>query len=276
MHVLWNDQIVDRQAVKIDIEDRGYQFGDGLYESIRVYEGKMFMYNEHFDRLERCAQKIRLKLPFSRVELFQRLMKLIAIEKISEGDVYLQITRGVVSPRNHPFPADPHPVLTANVIPISRPVKLQQQGKSACVVKDLRWLHCDIKSLSLLGNLLSLDEARQRGFDDALLARDGFFTEASASNLWFVIAGCLYTHEDGPLVLPGITKLQLLRIIHAEKLPVKEEAVPVSALDQIDECFLSNSIEEVVPVVSINGKQIGDGQPGKITRLLQQKYIEKI
>lgn len=275
MHILWNNQIAERSTVKIDIEDRGYQFGDGLYEAIRLYNGKLFMYNEHFDRLERCAKKIRLDLPFSRLELLRRLRKLVEIEKLSEGDVYLQVTRGIAS-RNHLFPAKPQPVLTANVTPFSRPVTLQQQGKTACLVKDQRWLHCDIKSLSLLGNLLSLDEAVQRGFDDALLVRDGYFTEASASNLWFVINGCLYTHQDGPLVLPGITKLQLLRIIHQDQLPVKEMAVPVSALNQIEECFLTNSIEEIIPVISIDGKLVGNGQPGKLTKLLQQKYLEQI
>ncbi|WP_281165627.1 D-amino-acid transaminase [Liquorilactobacillus sicerae] len=276
MYVLWNNQIIERSAVKIDIEDRGYQFGDGLYEAIRLYNGKLFMYNEHFDRLERCAKKIRLDLPFSRSELFQRLVKLVAIEKLSDGEVYLQVTRGISSPRNHLFPVNSQPVLTANITPFSRPVTLQRQGKTACLVKDQRWLHCDIKSLSLLGNLLSLDEAIQRGFDDALLVRDGYFTEASASNLWFVINGCLYTHQDGPLVLPGITKMQLLRIIHHEQLPVKEIAVPVSDLDQIEECFLTNSIEEIIPVISIDGKLIGNGHPGKLTKLLQQKYLEQI
>ncbi|WP_057736571.1 D-amino-acid transaminase [Liquorilactobacillus uvarum] len=278
MHVLWNDQVVERSEVKIDIEDRGYQFGDGLYEALRVYGGKMFMFDEHFARLKRCADEIRLKLPFTKSELKHNLEKLIAAENIDGGEIYFQVSRGTLAPRNHRIPSfeEVKPVLTGNVIPYERPVDKQKNGETACLVEDKRWLHCNIKSLSLLGNVLSLDEALQNGYDDALLVRDGYFTEASASNVWFVIDGSLYTHQDGNLVLPGITKLRLLEIARSEGLTVKEEAVPVSKLEKVDECFVSNSIWEVVPIVSVDGKPINNGKIGKITALLQDKYIEWI
>lgn len=278
MHVLWNDQIVERDDVRIDIEDRGYQFGDGLYEALRIYNREMFMFDEHFARLQRCAAEIRLQLPFTKPELKKNLDKLIAAEKITDGEIYFQLSRGTLSPRDHRIPSfdEVKPVVTGNVIPYERPVDKQKKGETACLVEDKRWLHCNIKSLSLLGNVLSLDEARQKGYDDALLVRDGFFTEASASNLWFVINGVLYTHQDGNLVLPGITKLRLLEIARSEGITVKEEAVPVSKLGQIDECFVSNSIWEVVPVVNIDGKPVNNGKLGAITSLLQKKYIEWI
>lgn len=199
MKVLWNDQIVDREAVKIDIEDRGYQYGDGIYEVIRIYNGRCFMLGEHMTRLESSAQKIKLTLPYTISQLTENLKLLVKTEGITEGEIYLQITRGIASPRNHEFPSAGavKGVVTANVIPFERPLEMQHAGLSATVLPDERWLHCDIKSLSLLGNLLALDQAIEAGFDDALLQRDGFFTEASASNLWFVIDGIVYTHPDG-------------------------------------------------------------------------------
>lgn len=276
MHVLWKDQIVERDTVKIDIEDRAYQYGDGLYEAMRVYKSKMYMFDEHYDRLDRCAKEIRLELPFNRSELKANLEKLIAVESITEGEVYLQVSRGVKAPRDHhlPLPGTVEAILTANVITIERDVKAQEMGHTSCLVQDQRWLHCNIKSLSLLGNVLSLNEAVEKGYDDALLVRDGYFTEASASNLWFVIDGKLHTHEDGNLVLPGITKIKLLEIAKSLGLEVIEKAVPVTMLSQVEECFASNSVHEVMPIVEIDGKPVQNGKRGPITKLLQDKYIE--
>lgn len=276
MKVLWNEEIVDRQEVQIDIEDRGYQYGDGIYEVIRIYQGKMFMAEEHLQRLENSAAKIKMTLPYETTILKDRLRSLIDIEGITDGEVYLQVTRGVLSPRNHFFPPQGtiKSVLTANVIPFHRPVDMQRNGLQATLIPDQRWLHCDIKSLSLLGNLLSLEEARSNGYDEALLHREGFFTEASASNLWFVSKGTVYTHPDGNLVLPGITKMKVLSLCQELKLPVKEEAVAIDRLAEFDECFITNSVWEIVPIVGIDGHPVGTGQLGAVTAKLQQAYIE--
>lgn len=278
MNVLWNQDIVARDQVNIDIEDRGYQYGDGIYEVIRVYGGQCYMLAEHMERLTTSAKKIKLALPYEPQRIAANLQKLIAIEGIDNGEIYLQITRGVFSPRNHQFP-DPgtvQPVLTANAIPFERPTEMQQRGLNATVIPDQRWLHCDIKSLSLLGNLLSLDEAIEKGFDDALLQRDGFFTEASASNLWFVLEGKLYTHPDGPLVLPGITKIKVRELCGELRLSLQEEAVSITRLKDVQECFLTNSVWEIIPIVSVDGQLIGNGERGPITTLLQQAYIAAI
>ncbi|WP_312497464.1 D-amino-acid transaminase [Enterococcus sp.] len=278
MNVLWNQDIVARDQVNIDIEDRGYQYGDGIYEVIRVYGGQCYMLAEHMERLTTSAKKIKLALPYEPQRIAANLQKLIAIEGIDNGEIYLQITRGVFSPRNHQFP-DPgtvQPVLTANAIPFERPTEMQQRGLNATVIPDQRWLHCDIKSLSLLGNLLSLDEAIEKGFDDALLQRDGFFTEASASNLWFVLEGKLYTHPDGPLVLPGITKIKVRELCGELGLSLQEDAVSITRLKDVQECFLTNSVWEIIPIVSVDGQLIGNGERGPITTLLQQAYIAAI
>ncbi|OTN76579.1 D-amino-acid transaminase [Enterococcus sp. 8G7_MSG3316] len=278
MKVLWNEHIVDRDQVKLDIEDRGYQYGDGIYEVIRVYHGQCYMLEEHMQRLTASAKKIKLALPYDVTLLKEQLKALIAVEKIDNGEVYLQITRGMYSPRNHQFPpvGTVTPVLTANAIPFERPTDMQERGLTATVIPDQRWLHCDIKSLSLLGNLLSLDEAIEKGFDDALLQRDGYFTEASASNVWFVIDGQLYTHPDGPLVLPGITKIKVRALCAELGISLHEEPVAISQLPQIQECFLTNSVWEIVPVVSIDGQMVGAGDRGPITTRLQQAYIDAI
>ncbi|MGM0103526.1 D-amino-acid transaminase [Enterococcus sp. AZ141] len=275
MKVLWNDQIVDREAVKIDIEDRGYQYGDGIYEVIRIYNGRCFMLGEHMTRLESSAQKIKLTLPYTIPKLTENLKLLVKTEGITEGEIYLQITRGIASPRNHEFPSAGavKGVVTANVIPFERPLEMQHAGLSATVLPDERWLHCDIKSLSLLGNLLALDQAIEAGFDDALLQRDGCFTEASASNLWFVIDGIVYTHPDGRLVLPGITKMKVLQLCQQLEIPYREEPVPVEALNNAQECFLTNSVWEIVPIVKVDGKSVGNGTLGSITKRLQAAYI---
>lgn len=276
MKTLFNGKIMEQEEVSISFEDRGYHFGDGLYEAVRVYAGELFMFSEHFDRLAAGAEKIHLALPFTKEELAAMLDELVAVSKIDSGLIYFQISRGIVSPRQHMLPekGSVEPVYLAYTRPFERPVLTQQEGQKATVIPDKRWLHCDIKSLSLMGNLLSLDEAVKEGFEDALLERDGVFTEASASNAWFVIDGVVYTHPDGNLILPGITKLHLLKLAKENQIPVVEEAVKVSQLGDVSECFVTNSIYEVVPIVSIDGKELGDGKPGAITKKLLELYIE--
>lgn len=278
MYILWNNQIVTRDDVRIDIEDRGYQYGDGLYEVIRVYNGQLFMSKEHLDRLWVGAEKIRLHLPFSKEELLAKLEELVAIEKITEGKLYFQVTRGIDAPRNHilPDPKNVTAVLTGNVRAYQRPISEMNNGLTMAKLPDTRWLHCDIKSLSLLGNLLALDDARRKGFDDAVLIRDGVVTETSAANFWVVKNGTLYTHPDGNLVLPGVTKIHILRLAKKLGIPVKEEAVTEEELVTADECFTSSSLKEIVPVVKIDEHIIGKGVPGEITQRLLTAYIDSV
>ena len=278
MKTLFNGQIMDKAAVVISFEDRVYHFGDGLYEAVRIYAGKMFMYSEHFDRLVAGAEKIHLLLPFTKYELQKMLEELVAVSQVDNGLLYFQISRGVVSPRQHLIPekGSVEPVYLAYTLPFERPLQIQAEGQKATVIPDKRWLHCDIKSLSLMGNLLSLDEAVKDGFQDALLERDGVFTEASASNAWFVIDGVVYTHPDSNLILPGITKQHLLKLAQAHQIKVVEEAVKVSQLAEVSECFVTNSVYEIVPIVSIDGKTLGNGQPGPLTKQLLELYIGSI
>lgn len=278
MYILWNNQIVQRDEVKIDIEDRGYQYGDGLYEVVRVYNGKLYMFEEHLNRLWAGAEKIKLQLPFTREALAVNLKKLVAIEAIQEGKLYFQVTRGIDAPRNHalPDPTKVSGVLTANIIPYERPVEKQLQGIKVGIVPDTRWLHCDIKSLSLLGNVLALEEARSRGFDDAVLVREGKVTEASAANFWLVKEDVLYTHPDGNLILPGITKKKIIELATELGLQVKEIAFSQEELFLADECFVSGSLIELIPVVQVEDHVIGSGKLGNWTKKIQGAYITAV
>lgn len=278
MKVLWNEEIVDESEVKIDIEDRGYQFGDGIYEVIRIYDGYMYMEKEHLDRLWVSAEKIRMTLPFTREELSQRLHRLAQEVGLENARVYFQVTRGTAKPRLHDFPnpKEVQPVLMADIQPASRPSAKQNIGIRAGFVEDKRWLHCDIKSISLLGNIMALDEAQQKGYDEAVLVRDGIVTEASASNLWMVKDEVLYTHPDGNLVLPGIAKIKIRELVKALGIELKEEAFTEKELLSADECFKTSSVAEIMPIIEIDNQTIGDGTPGKVTKKLLNAYIESV
>lgn len=278
MKVLWNEEIVDESEVKIDIEDRGYQFGDGIYEVIRIYDGYMYMEKEHLDRLWVSAEKIRMTLPFTREELSQRLHRLAQEVGLENARVYFQVTRGTAKPRLHDFPnpKEVQPVLMADIQPASRPSAKQNIGIRAGFVEDKRWLHCDIKSISLLGNIMALDEAQQKGYDEAVLVRDGIVTEASASNLWMVKDEMLYTHPDGNLVLPGIAKIKIRELVKALGIELKEEAFTEKELLAADECFKTSSVAEIMPIIEIDNQTIGDGTPGKVTKKLLNAYIESV
>lgn len=278
MKVLWNEKIVDESEVKIDLEDRGYQFGDGIYEVIRIYDGYMYMEKEHLDRLWVSAEKIRMTLPFTKEELSQRLHRLADEVGLENARVYFQVTRGTAKPRLHNFP-DPKevpPVLMADIQPASRPTSKQNIGIRAGFVEDKRWLHCDIKSISLLGNILALDEAQQKGYDEAVLVRDGNVTEASASNLWMVKDGVIYTHPDGNLVLPGIAKIKIRELANALGLELREETFTKKELLAADECFKTSSVAEIMPIIEIDDQKIGGGMPGKVTKKVLNAYIEAV
>ncbi|HWL12218.1 MAG TPA: D-amino-acid transaminase, partial [Ureibacillus sp.] len=176
-YTLWNDKIVNDELVTINKEDRGYQFGDGVYEVIKVYDGEMFTAKEHIDRFYLCAEKIKLTVPYTKDKLHQLLHQLVEANEINTGNLYFQLTRGS-SPRNHLFPAgDVQPVLTGNVKEAPRSIENGQKGVKATFAEDIRWLRCDIKSLNLLGAVLAKQEAYEKGCYEAILHRGETITE---------------------------------------------------------------------------------------------------
>lgn len=275
MLVLENDQIKKRENVQIDLEDRGYQFGDGIYEVIRVYNGRPFFIEGHMQRLERSARELKLKLPLTIQQLQEKIAELIAHARLKTGNVYLQVTRGA-APRNHPFPHSPRPVLTGYVIPGDRPYDMLTNGISAITAEDIRWLRCDIKSLNLLGSVLAKQKAAEHGCDEAILHRNETVTEGSSTNFFIVKDNTLMTHPANNLILHGITRATAIHL--AEKLNIKVDETPFQRkhIFDADEAFITGTTLEACPVTHVDDRPIGDGRPGDVTKRLQQAFDELI
>lgn len=273
---LWNDRIVKDEEVIIDKEDRGYQFGDGIYEVIKVYNGELFTAEEHIDRFYDSAEKIRLVIPYTKHKLHQLLHELVEANNLQTGHVYFQITRGA-TPRMHNFPGETVlPVLTGNTKEMARPFANLENGVKATFVEDIRWLRCDIKSLNLLGAVLAKQEAYEKGCYEAILHREGTVTEGSSSNIYGIKDGVLYTHPANNLILNGITRRVVLKCAEEIGLPVKEEAFTTEQALQMDELIVTSTTSEVTPIIDVDGTAIGNGGVGEWTRKLQAQFATKI
>lgn len=272
---LLNDKLVKRDQVAISPDDRGYFFGDGVYEVFRIYNGGIFEKEAHYKRLVRSAGEVKIPLPFSIEKIDGLLEDLLAAEQIQEGIIYLQITRGI-APRNHGFPpAGTTPVLTAYCKEVKRPLGQLQEGLRAVTVPDIRWLRCDIKTLNLLPNILAKQEAVDRGADEAILHRNGTVTECSSSNIMIVKDGVIFTHPATNLILHGVTRGVVLRLAARNGLEVREEPFDLDTLYAADEVFITGTTAEVTPIVEIDGKPAGNVS-GPVTRTLQKAFEQLI
>lgn len=260
MKIIVNDQIVEREHFSVDIEDRGYQFGDGVYEVVRIYNGNFFTLDEHLTRLESSTQKIKMSLPVSIATLKNLFSQLIELEKIQDGIVYVQVTRGVAR-RVHSFPANTTALLTAYASPFARPYELFEKGVSTVLHEDIRWLRCDIKSINLLPNVLAKEAAREAQAFEAILHRGETVTEGSSTNIWIVSNGTLITHPVSNLILNGITRQVVLQLASELGIDVVEKQYSVTDLLQADEIFLSSTTSEVMPIVRVEQHVIGNGTP---------------
>lgn len=275
-YTLWNDKISKDEEVIIDKEDRGYQFGDGVYEVIKVYNGEMFTATEHIDRFYESAQKIRITIPFTKDKLHLLLHQLVEANNLNTGNLYFQISRGA-APRVHYFPGDDvYPVLTGNTKEAKRPFENVEKGVTATFVEDIRWLRNDIKSLNLLGAVLAKQEAHEKGCYEAILHRGETITEGSSSNVLGIKNGVLYTHPANNLILKGITRQVVLACAGEIGLPVKEITFTKSECIQMDELFVTSTTSEITPVIEIDGVKINQGNIGEWTRKLQAQFETKI
>ncbi len=273
---LWNDRIVADEEVVVDKEDRGYQFGDGVYEVVKVYNGQLFTMEEHVERFYASAEKIKITIPYTKDKLYTLLHQLVEANEIETGHIYFQITRGAC-PRNHIFPGeDVKPVLTGNAKENPRPAANLENGVKATFAEDIRWLRCDIKSLNLLGAVLAKQEAHEKGCYEAILHRGETVTEGSSSNIYGVKDGVLYTHPADNLILNGITRQVILKCAEEIGMPVKEEAFTKEQLLAMDEVIVSSTSSEVTPIIDIDGQEISGGKPGEWTRKLQAQFDTKI
>lgn len=274
--VLFNDEIIDKREIKVDIEDRGYQFGDGIYEVVAIYDKKTFRMKEHLQRLERSAKEINLRLRKSIEQLERQLEELIARNEVKNGIVYIQVTRGV-APRVHHFPPEnTPPVIVAYTREMERPISTQERGVNCILVEDVRWLRCDIKTLNLLGSVMARQKAVENGCYEAILHRGEVITEGAATNIFIVKDDVLYTHPANNYILNGITRSTVIEICEKEGIQVVEEPFTKKQLFEADEAFLTGTYIDIIPINKVDQKKIGSGQPGAMTKKIQMMFNELI
>lgn len=273
--ILFQDRLIAREKAVVDIEDRGYQFGDGVYEVIRVYEGEFFGLALHMQRLERSAAEIRMALPVSLAEIETKLRQLVKENDLTNGIVYMQITRGVAA-RVHKMPQQATPVLTAYTKEMTRPLEQINNGIHAHLTEDMRWLRCDIKSLNLLGNVMAKQEAEDHHCTEAILHRGDTVSEGSSSNVFIIKGNILQTHPANHLILNGITRRQLLTVAEECHLTVKEEPFSVEELFSADEAFITSTTAEITPIIQVDDTVIGLGHPGVVTHRLQSTFTAQL
>ena len=273
--VFLNGQYLPAAAATIPVFDRGFIFGDGVYEVIPVYGGRLFRLPHHLQRLGMSLAAIGLPPPMGPGQWAEMLERVVR-ENRADGDadmsVYLQVTRGV-APRDHAYPRDVAPTVFAYAQPLIYPEPAQlQKGVNAITVPDLRWSRCDIKAISLLPNVMMRQYALERGAAEAILIRDGIMTEGAASNIFIVTAGGLVTPPKGPYILPGITRDLVVELAHAHGIACAEATITETSLRTADEVWLTSSTKEIMPIVRIDDKPVSQGQPGPIHARMHALY----
>lgn len=270
--IMSQSKFVHRDSLSYPYEERGLQFGDGIYEVIRIYNGSYYLLDAHINRLFRSAEAIKIALPFTKDELRELLQQLTEKNAImTDAKVYLQVTRGS-APRSHAFPTHTKPNVYAYVQDWPRPLAKLKDGVGAITQRDVRWEYCYIKSLNLLPNVLAKQTAQEQNCYEAILHKDSLVTEGSSANVFLVQGGKIYTFPATKRILHGCVRMRVKKFATDLNLPLIEEGFYVDNMFSADEIFISSTSSEIMPVTSVDGKIIGDGKPGKITRQLQQAY----
>ena len=263
------------EQAQVSVLDRGFLFGDGVYEVIPVYAGHPFRLEQHLERLEHSLAAIRLPLGWPRSRWAEVIREVVERNGGGHQSVYLQVTRGPAPRRDHRFPDQVEPTVLVMTGPLSADptAPLALQGIRAVTLADDRWLHCDIKAISLLANVLLKQTALDRGADEALLLRDGALTEGAVSNVFAVVDGVVRTAPRSGLILGGITRDLIVELAAGEGIALEERAVSLEELPRASELWISSSSRELVPVVELDGRRIGDGSAGPVCRRLAEAYF---
>lgn len=272
-----NGEVIPMSEARISVEDRGFQFADGVYEAIRIYNAKAFTLRDHIERLERSAEGIKLAMPMAVEKLCAEIEKFIPRAGVRDGSIYLQLTRGV-APRNHRFP-DPAvgPTLLFYARPLPQlPEPGQGEGVKLLAVEDERWKRCWIKCIGLIANVLAKHEASSKGFDEAVFVDREVVTECASSNLFAIIGGKVITHPVGARVLPGITRQAVLDCAAELKLPAEERPLREEEVRRADELFITSTMREIAWVARWNDRYIGQGKCGPITMKLHRALRERV
>ncbi len=271
-----NGAFVPLAEAKVSIEDRGFQFGDAIYEVIRTYNGRPFAIEAHLARLERSATALDLTQPYSCAEWTHHVLEGIRRAAYPEAKIYIQLSRGV-APRDHAYSVEGPPTVVMTVRefhPLDRSV--QAAGVEVMTTEDIRWGRCDIKSVNLLANVLARQQAKQAQVFEAILVKEGLVTEGAVSNVMVVRGGTVVTAPEGSRILSGVTRDVVLELARDEGLPIQERFISQAELYGADEAFLTGTTVEVLAVVRVDGKVIGDGRPGPITQRLAAGFTRRI
>jgi D-alanine transaminase len=269
--VYLNGDLVPYSDARVSVEDRGFNFADGVYEVVRIAAGRPFRLDAHLDRLEGSARALEIDLPLAREGFAEAMLRLTKANGVGEGTIYLQLTRGA-APRAHAFPKGARPTLVMLARRFAGPADEQRQkGVAVVTAPDLRWGYCEVKTIGLLPNVIALQHARSEGCYEALLVRDGIVTEGCHTSAFCARQGVISTHPIDN-ILPGITRKFLIDALRSEGVRVEEERRTLDEFRSADEVFLTGTTTEVVPVIRIDAEAVGSGAPGKLTRLAQDIY----
>lgn len=269
-------EIVPRGRAAVSIDDRGFLFGDAIYEVIRVVRGRFIEPERHLRRLARSLREVGLPAPA--LDLLGVATDLIRRNDLGgrEATVYAQVSRGA-APRQHAFPpSGTPPTVLVTAMPFTPRTDLIASGVAVITLPDVRWSRCDIKSVNLLPNVLAAQRAAEAGAFEAILVRDGVVTEATRSNVLAVVGGVVRTHPTGPLILPGVTREVVLELASGAGIPVREEELGADELFAAEEVLLTGTTADVTPVVTVDGRAVGGGRPGPVGRRLGALLAERI
>jgi D-alanine transaminase len=269
--VYLNGEYLALADAKISVMDRGFLFGDGVYEVIPAYAGKLFRLEDHLGRLDNSLKSIRLQNPHNHEQWRAILSPLL--KNGQDQSVYLQITRGVAPKRDHAFPQKVTPTVFAMVSGIT-PHSDPDNGVKAVSMEDSRWKLCDTKAITLLANVLFRQAAVEQGCAEAILFKDGYLTEGAASNVFAVIDGILVTAPKSPAILPGITRDVILEIARKNDIPSSEQAIAKADIQKASELWITSSTREIIPVVELDGEKIADGKPGPVWKTFYKLFQE--
>jgi D-alanine transaminase len=268
-----NGQYVRHDMAMVHVEDRGYQFADAVYEVIAIVGGRMVDEDLHFARMARSLREIRIEMPFSQAHFRIKIAELLRLNRLTSGALYIQVSRGV-APRDHKLPHGIKPSVVMTVRPLRNPPrKLTDEGVAVITVPDIRWKRPDIKSVSLLPNILAKDEAVRRNVYEAWQVDEkGIVTEGTSTNAWIIKGDRLITHPAVHAILNGVTRLALIEMSAGLGLSLEERPFSADEARAADEAFLTSTTAFVMPIVRIDDAVIGDGRPGAKTRALLDAY----
>lgn len=280
MQVYLNGQFLPRENAQISVDDRGFVFGDGVYEVIRVVNGRLFTPHEHLARMEEGLSAIGIRLPeeHSRKKILEISERLLTENDHLEGHatVYLQVTRGAAT-RTHFFPQPGvQPTVFVSTAPFTVPEGLVERGATAITAPDVRWSRCNLKTLNLLANVLAKQAAVEQGALEAILVRDGVVTEGASTNVFVVIDGRIRTFPVCNYILSGVTRAVVIGLARGLDIPVVERPVRVEDLARAEEVFLTGTTTDVLPVVQLDERPVGEGRPGPIALALASALADRM